>query len=420
MRGNVLAAAVAVGVLGWWAPAPVEATDGAHRARAREMIEKGSAYLRSRQDAATGGWSVPPAAPDPASARPHLPAITALVVSGMLPKDTGQGPVAVTDEAVRRGVAYILSHRQADGGIYDRMLPSYNTSIALAALARVDTEEARRAIGPAQQFLRSIQWGEATVKPSQGTEAPQAVERSHPFYGGVGYGNNSRPDLSNLSWYLEGMHASGVPADDPAFERALVFLQRTQMVDAVNDMPYADGSRQGGFIYATGPKGDQPGVGQSFAGEIEETLDDGTTVSRLRAYGSMTYAGFKSYLYAGLTKEDPRVLAALGWLQRNYTLAENPGLGTDGMYYYFVTMARAMAARGEPTITLRAPGGLLSTGSTLTHADGEVRDWGNDLVARLAELQAEDGSFRSVDDRWMENNPELITAYALIALRAVE
>jgi hypothetical protein len=31
-------------------------------------------------------------------------------------------------------------------------------------------------------------------------------------------------------------------------------------------------------------------------------------------------------------------------------------------------------------------------------------------------LQEPDGSFKSVDDRWMENDPVLITAYSLIAL----
>jgi hypothetical protein len=32
-------------------------------------------------------------------------------------------------------------------------------------------------------------------------------------------------------------------------------------------------------------------------------------------------------------------------------------------------------------------------------------------------MQNEDGSFKSVSKRWMEGNPDLITAYAVIALR---
>src|SRR5690606_4490870 len=160
---------------------------------------------------------------------------------------------------------------------------------------------------------------------------------------------------------------------DPAFQRAIVFLQRVQMHDEFNDMAYADGSRQGGFIYATSVNKDDVGGGQSQAATmIEETLDDGANVSRLRAYGSMTYAGFKSYIYAGLSKDDPRVVAAREWIARNYTLEENPHMGADGLYYYFVTFARAMDAYGEEEIVTDR---------------GERRRWADDLIDRLAELQ---------------------------------
>jgi squalene-hopene/tetraprenyl-beta-curcumene cyclase len=206
------------------------------------------------------------------------------------------------------------------------------------------------------------------------------------------------------------MHDSGVPGDDPAFQRALVFLARTQMIEkgadgrTINDMPFAKGSKQGGFIYSTSEGKEKVGTGQSFGGMIEETLDNGEKVSRLRAYGSMTYAGFKSLIYAQLPPNDPRVVAALDWISKNYTLKENPGVGPEGLYYYFLTFARAMHARGAATVPVQA-------------GDKTVqRDWANDLIDRLGEMQNEDGSFKSVHDRWLENNPVLITAYSLIAL----
>ena len=68
----------------------------------------------------------------------------------------------------------------------------------------------------------------------------------------------------------------------------------------------------------------------------------------------MTYAGFKSLLYAGLTGDDPRVAAAIGWIQRHWTLEENPGLGGQGLYYYLHAMARALRASGLDEI--RGPG----------------------------------------------------------------
>lgn len=461
---------------------------------ARNMISSAVEFLRGAQDPATGGWGI-----NPREGAPQFPAITALVLRGMV----DNGTVRQDDPAVRRGVAYILSFRQKDGGIYDRALPSYNTSICLSLLTQLDDPQARAAIEPALRFLRSLQFGEDALTHEGMGESARVVDRAHPFYGGVGYGRSGRPDLSNTGFFLEAIHDAGVEGSDPAVQRALVFLQRLQMSERVNHEAYSAGSAQGGFIYATATSGENPGGGQSFAGEIAESLSgppgcaatvrlavrgeapilmdraevearlrgavlsasaasirglgdrfmvllgptaDGKRagafevraelanpadleallrealganvesirveavaawrgVSRLRAYGSMTYAGFKSYIYADLARTDPRVTAALGWISRNYTLDENPGVGSDGLYYYFVTFARALSAWGTDTIEVRTPSGV------------ERREWARDLVAKLGTLQGTNGAFTPVDDRWMENDPVLITAYALIALQ---
>lgn len=356
-------------------------------------------YLRAQQDPASGGWSVNPQGP-------NFPAITGLVIIAMSDQARAQGKNPADDPAIAKGVAFILSNVRPDGGIYDTILPSYNTAICIEALVKVGTPAATAPVKAAQEFLKSLQWGEGAVARENLDESAQQVDRSHPFYGGWGYGRHGRPDLSNTAWALEGLRNSGVPESDPAFQRALVFLQRVQMDARFNEAPYAAGSTQGGFIYATSENKDTVGSGQSHAGTIEETLSDGTKASRLRSYGSMTYSGFKSLIYAGLQKDDPRVQAALDWLRRNYTLTENPGVGTDGMYYYYVVLARALRAYGAPTLDLIAPDG------------GATRqvDWRQDLAARFAALQSDDGSFKVVDDRWMEDNPVLITAYGVVAL----
>lgn len=395
---------------------PALAIDPAHKDRAETMIAKAIEWLRMQQDEASGGWAVPPPPQNENEpARPVFPAITGLVVQGM----AMQPGLTADDPAISKGVAFLLSFVQPDGGIYDRILPSYNTSIALSALSMVDDPETGDAIRPAQDFLRSLQWSEVSNAELGGDEAAKPVTRDHPFYGGIGYGRHGRPDLSNLNWMLQGLEDSGLSADDPAFQRALVFLSRVQMVDEVNDMPYADGTNQGGFIYATSVNRDQIGSGQTQVGEEDATItehaEDGP-VSSLRCYGSMSYAGFKSLLFADLSRDDPRVTAAYDWLRRHYTMQENPNVGTDGYYYYLVTMSRALDAWGEPTIQVlgvregeRRPKGAPEA--------GEVRDWANDMIDALAELQNADGSFRSVDDRWMEDNAVLITAYALLALQ---
>jgi len=365
--------------------------DEDRRVQAEAMIDEAIGYLRAQQDVETGGWAVNPDGP-------QFPAITGLVVTGMLMSPE----IDATDPAVRDGLEFILGYRQDDGGIYDRVLASYNTSICLSALARANRPEARAALKPGVGFLRTLQWSEVAADHPE----TERVGEEHPFYGGVGYGSHSRPDLSNLNFMLQALHDAGVEGDDPAFARAVVFLQRTQMHDSVNDQAYADGSLQGGFIYSTGPEADQAGDGESKAGVMWESTDDGERVSRLRCYGSMTYAGFKSYLYADLDRDDKRVRLAHDWIRSNYTLEENPGIGDEGRYYFYMVFGRALNSWGEPEMEV-----INADGST------ETRDWANDLVDQLARMQNPDGSFRSVHARWMEDNPTLITAYAVIALQ---
>lgn len=464
------------------------------RLRGDAIATKAIAFLRSRQDAETGGWSVPAKGQQ----RPHLPAISGLVIRGML----RQPGIDAKDPHVAKGVGYILKYARPDGGIYDTSLATYNTAICLSALALVDTPEARAALKPAQDFLKNSQWGTATpvgVGGAGGKESPETVGQEHPFYGGIGYGNRGRPDVSNLAFAIEAWRASGLPTDDPAFQKAIIFLQRCQMAESfdgkpLNSAPYAKGSRQNGFIYATAENQQTIGQGQSFAGTIEESMDDGTKVSRLRAYGSMTYAGFKSYIYAGLKPDDYRVRAAMDWISRNYTLLEHPHMGSDGYYYFMVMFARAMEASGSDTLDIASGAPLRTTlyfrniwpltsvdalksrlaelgaptpasivlgpldnrphlprrAALLYFADeaaaakaaealantplGMVRsspqnrdpvgaspqqiEWRQAVIEQLAMMQNDDGSFKSIDDRWMENDPVLITAYALIAAQS--
>lgn len=139
------------------------------------------------------------------------------------------------------------------------------------------------------------------------------------------------------------------------------------------------------------------------AGEGESKVE--SEVGSLRSYGSMTYAGFKSLLYAGLDVEDPRVKAALDWLRRHWTLEENPGLGSQGYFYYLHVMGRALRAFGQDSITDNS---------------GKIHDWRRELADRLLALQEPDGSWvNRSSDRWLEGEACLATAYAVLALEEV-
>ncbi len=58
----------------------------------------------------------------------------------------------------------------------------------------------------------------------------------------------------------------------------------------------------------------------------------------------MTYAGLKSMIYAGLSADDPRVVAAMKFIRKNYSLKDNPGMGQAGLFYYYHTFAKALDA----------------------------------------------------------------------------
>jgi squalene-hopene/tetraprenyl-beta-curcumene cyclase len=115
----------------------------------------------------------------------------------------------------------------------------------------------------------------------------------------------------------------------------------------------------------------------------------------------MTYAGLKSMIYAGVTKDDQRVKAAYEWLQKHYTLDENPGMGGNGLYYYYHTFAKALDAMGNTTIT---------------DGQGKAHNWRADLSTQLVESQNPDGSWINKAPRWLEGDPNLVTAYGLLCL----
>jgi squalene-hopene/tetraprenyl-beta-curcumene cyclase len=176
--------------------------------------------------------------------------------------------------------------------------------------------------------------------------------------------------------------------DDEAMKKALIFVSRCQNLESEhNTTPFAAKVSDGGFYYTA------VGDGESFAGK----LDDGG----LRSYGSMTYAGLKSMIFAGVGPDDERVQAAVKWLKKNYSIETNPGMGDAGLYYYYHTFAKALDALGQ---------------DEFTETDGTKHNWRDELAAELAKRQHDDGSWTNANGRWMEGDANLVTAYALLAL----
>jgi squalene-hopene/tetraprenyl-beta-curcumene cyclase len=364
------------------------ALDAGHRRKAQMMINNGLAFLLSQRQP-NGGWSLGQGAQEPA--------LTALALRVLL----DHPDYDAQSEVVRKGFDVLMSHRREDGGFYDETsgLPNYNTSLAIMAMTAAKDEQFNDEIQAAVAFLKGVQ-----IKPGDTTPAEEEVTDEHPMMGGVSYGRHGRPDLSNMGFWMEAMHEAGVDPDDPAMQRALTFLERTQNRSESNSLHWAQiGPNDGGFIYAPLlPSAEGPLKGESKAGYVESNDPD----TGLRSYGSMTYTGFKSMLYAGVERNDPRIQGAYNWIRKYWRLDSNPNMpqatSLQGLYYYYQVFAKALQAWGEPIIT---------------DTDGVEHNWRHELIDALAQRVKDDGSWNNEADRWHEGSPTLVTAYAVMALQ---
>ncbi|MEM6364586.1 MAG: prenyltransferase/squalene oxidase repeat-containing protein [Planctomycetota bacterium] len=331
-----------------------------------EIVRRGLTYLAQQGQTDDGMFS------------PRVgPGVTALAITAAL-----RNGASIDEPMVTKGLQALESFVKADGGIYGNgRLRNYETCVAMVAFSEANQTGRYDAIlARAKDFVTSVQYGKTNRDPSD------------PWYGGASYGGDGRPDLSNTGYLIEALRSLETPTDDPAIQAALAFVSRTQNLDSpFNDTQFAGKVNDGGFYY-----------------EIPlENIDPSTSEERytsnggLRSYGSMTYNGLKSMIYAGLTSDDPRVTAATNWVREHYDLKSNPGMGTAGLYYYYHTFAAALNATGKATIK---------------DDTGEVRDWRADLVMELGERQNADGSWSNENRRWFENDKNLASAFALMAL----
>jgi len=326
-------------------------------------IEKGIDFLKITQ-ADDGTWTSP----------------TSLGVTGLVTYSMLVNGVSVDEPHVSTALKKIEANIHPDGGIYhpESTHKNYETAIVIQALVAANPDgRYSKIIQNAVNYLKNIQWDDS-----------EQTAKEAPAFGGAGYGKSARPDLSNTAFFMDALKAAGISAHEPAMQNAMVFVSRCQNLKGPhNDTPFADKINDGGFYYTPAAGGSSP------AGKTPE--------GGLRSYGSMTYAGLKSMIYAGLTEDDPRVKAAEEWLRKFYTLEENPGMGQQGLYYYYQTVARAMDALGREQF-------LDSTGSS--HL------WRIELASQLLARQKPNGSWINGTARWMEGDPNLVTAYALMTL----
>ena len=342
-------------------------------------LSRGLTWLQANQNS-NGWWSTP-----------DQPAVTALALTAF--KGDPKNRYRTTEPVwLKRGYEFLLASVQPDGGIHRSNLVTYNTSISMMALLAANRVEYDPVILKARGFLVGLQ-----------RDFGAKGKLDDVFDGGIGYGSKyEHSDMGNTLAALEALYYSKslgedknlADAQDLNWAAAIQFLQNCQNLPAYNQQKWAsdDVKNKGGFVYYPG---------HSMAGG-ETNATTGRVA--LRSYGSISYGGMLSYIYANLKRDDPRVVAVFDWLRTNYTLDENPGMGPQGLYFYLHTMTKALTAYGVDELELQ---------------DGRKLNWRKEVAMRLLNLQRQDGSWLNDNARWWEKDPALVTSYAVLSLELI-
>jgi squalene-hopene/tetraprenyl-beta-curcumene cyclase len=302
--------------------------------------------------------------------------VTALVSFAML-----NGGRDVDHPVVAKALATVLAEAKEDGSFSEGTYVHYYTSTAVMALSA----------GGQAQDEPLVRAGVDMLVREQCDGDEEGFEEW--WRGGIGYGGDGRPDMSNTQFALMALAAAqeaypSIQVPQGTWQQALLFLHRCQNLPEVNDLEWDDDPADpnfgdGGFIYFPG----RSNVGDSIS------------------YGSMTAAGLWSMMAAGETTDDPASGAALSWLGENFAVSENPAFGDSAYYYYVWTLARALRSAGAPAI--QSP-------------DGTMLAWAVELAEEMLDRQSVDGAWRNDGSSvYWEGDPVVSTCFALLGIEAL-
>lgn len=221
-----------------------------------------------------------------------------------------------------------------------------------------------------QYYIYETPMAIMALKATGNGEYNQVIERARDWLVRQQRQDGSWPygDLSHTQWVLMGLEvAGGIPKDSEMWQRCIRYLDTCQTQD-------------GGFGYRPNES----------------------------AYGSMTGAGIWSLILCGVSPQDNRIQRALRWIGDHYNWDENPGKGTWALYYYYLTLSKALTMSGVDKIIDKAE---------LPH------NWYLELAEKLIQSQQEDPQDPN-KAFWINRDggtscegwPELATAYAILAL----
>jgi hypothetical protein len=314
-------------------------------------LERAATWLTAQQDA-DGSFR-------PRVRREACPvAITGVATWALAVTD----PLSAREENERKAVAWLRGWVQADGGIYD---PSGGLAVFTSGFVAGGLELlARRWSDPT--LLEQWRLVDTFAAKPGATESLVDVEGRT--------GTTSVASIERATALL-----GRTPESDEGMNRALQFLSVCNTAQTERPPVRTRGPRS-----STNPA------------DIETMQYDDMLVLSHRP-----------------TRHDwPITLRALRAIQALYVLDRNPDLtqrygeagfqpGTQGLYYYYLLLARVLSTLGVPTLDL---------------LNGEQHDWVRELTATLLARQHEDGSWVNSDPTWWEDEPVLVTSYCMLAL----
>ena len=277
-----------------------------------------------------------------------------------------------------RAITFIAGNLRAEGalGLADSIpdYPNYSTALAVSALSRARRGTWQALVQRMAAYLRTQQFTEHN-----------GWRREHPVYGAWGMGGERRTppdtghvDLSMTRYVLQALRAAGVPATDPLFASARVFVERCQNFD-----PQHPDSEDGGFFFST----------TEF-----DTNKAGADGQHFRSYGTTTADGILALLAVGSALTDARLIAARRWLTSHHSGMAVPGFVGEAYqrwpqglaFYYAASSHEAFQAVG------------VAAGPSVTDA--------------LKRTQRADGSWANPEKLVKEDDPLIATAFAVRAL----
>ena len=367
--------------------------------RVDEAVTAGVRFLAAKQGA-DGAWRSEMYGPFKDG-----PSLTSLIGATLaaLPGD------AVARSASERAVRYLARMVSANGRVIEEGItyPVYTAAGAVMAMARFEKRESGTLTPALSQRERDP---DTTVRNGwlrylrerQLTEDP-GWSPANEAYGGWSYAQDkprpvdgkpatplSAPNLSATVFAIDALRASGCCSDDPAIQKALVFIARCQNWNDEPGLREAEFDDGGFFFIVEDPQRNKAGVAGT----------DGMGRTRYASYGSATADGVRALAACGVSSDQPRMIAARRWLNTHFSPEEHAGEYSSGRkhlrpavyFYYCASVARAFCEFGGP------------------------KNWAAELATELLRRQAGYGSWANRVVEMREDDPLVATTFAIQAL----